>query len=328
MERSFSYSNLVFSDEMLDSTSSDSESDAGAESTVVYRDDLSTDDSSSSYMQGLIYSEVALTFSSQAMPVMSRLDLGNPTPTHSGPLTLPITIELSGSHLAQPSLGLHIIPPSALINMWSEAASPAFPPPTLSRTQSAAMLSHGRGERTLNDLMEVSSQCISVLEGSNMSDLAGELSKAIERINDVVTRKEDEIINLQGVLKQLSETRAEAMSAKVSILESYDKLQADYSRVLRTAIGTQKDSRHNFSKMVSMRNKLMEVQSELRKRKITTEGLQAQNLGLKQANAALLSRIAVLEADAARLPYNDRSVGSVCQRLLHERTALRSSVLY
>jgi hypothetical protein len=187
MERSFSYSNLVFSDEMVDSTSSDSDSDNDAESTVFYRECIRADDAPSTYMQGLIYSEVALTFSSQAITGMSRLDHDIPNPIHGVPPNLPVIIELSGGHLALSSL--QITPHSARINMWSEVASPVMPPPPFSRTQSASRLSHGRGERTLNDLMEVSSQCIAVLEGSNMNALAGELSRAIEKTSDIMTRK-------------------------------------------------------------------------------------------------------------------------------------------
>ncbi len=135
------------------------------------------------------------------------------------------------------------------------------PPSTLSlcrsvssiRPSDPSMLSHGRGSASLDDLLEVSARCMDVLQREgNSPELAEVLSSKLQDISNALARKasdpcdlhrwppslvqfplaaqESEILNLQSVLKQLSETRAEAMNAKANMLESYNKLQTDFGK--------------------------------------------------------------------------------------------------
>lgn len=98
-------------------------------------------------------------------------------------------------------------------------------------------------------------------------------------------------------------------------------------RAVRNAIGSQKDSRDNFSKVVSMRTKLMDTQAELRKHKATAAGLQARNLALQVENGAVMERVRALEASIASQPALDFRL-SVCQRVYQEGAVQRSVGLY
>lgn len=118
------------------------------------------------------------------------------------------------------------------------------------------------------------------------------------------------------------------MKHKVQAVESLDKLQNHYGRVMRTAIGTQKDSRENYSKLLVMRKKLMETQTELRKQRDATTSLQARNQQLVAQNGTVMARVAVLEALIASQPSRAHVELSATQRVYQEGVVLRQVGLY
>ena len=99
-------------------------------------------------------------------------------------------------------------------------------------------------------------------------------------------------------------------------------------RVIRTAIGTQKDSRENFSKLVSTRNKLMDTELELRRQREANFALQNFNRHLQVQNGSVMARVAALEAAIASQPMNADAKTSACQKMYQEAAAMRSVALY
>jgi len=118
------------------------------------------------------------------------------------------------------------------------------------------------------------------------------------------------------------------MKHKVQAVESFDNLQKQYTRVVKTAMGTQKDSRENYSKLVVMRKKLMETQAELRKQREASTSLQARNAQLAVQNGAVMARVAALEALIASQPSKAHLELSATQRVYQEGAVLRHVGLY
>lgn len=138
--------------------------------------------------------------------------------------------------------------------------------------------------------------------------------------------QDEEVQNLQQVMKALTETRAEAIQLKISCLESYNKLQADYGRVIKAAQLAQQTARHNLSKALQAKATLRDTQDRLHRERATSTSLLTFNQQLQARNRVLEARLAALEAAMATQPGDCRQ--SVCQQVYKDLSIMRNVGLY
>lgn len=179
---------------------------------------------------------------------------------------------------------------------------------SLSRLGSYRTGSFGRrsSKAVVEDSSEIQALITTLAEIGEQETLKSQCVEAlVERVRELcecaeqLGKKERENENLTSVLKELSETRADAIRLKVQTLESYHTLQAEYSKVLKTTQLAHAVSRSNCSRANRLKLELAETKKQLRQQTQQTASLQQRNSGLRAENESLRRMLVALE----RLAY-------------------------
>ncbi|KXZ47864.1 hypothetical protein GPECTOR_32g477 [Gonium pectorale] len=128
-----------------------------------------------------------------------------------------------------------------------------------------------------------------------LSDKLLQLHEVCERLE----RKEDEVEHLRGVLRELTQTRAQAVRLKVQMAESLNSLQQEYYRVLRSAQMAQSTAKLHAARAAATRKQLNDTQSELGRYKRALATLRDRSRRLRADNDDMAARLAALERAGA-----------------------------
>lgn len=110
-----------------------------------------------------------------------------------------------------------------------------------------------------------------------------------------LARRETECENLMRIVRELTESRGKAVSARAALSERYADLQGEYARSVRVAELSRAVSRKHMEITARERESLREARTELRVLRASTSRLAAQADRAAEENAMLRQRLSVLE---------------------------------
>lgn len=134
---------------------------------------------------------------------------------------------------------------------------------------------------------------------------------------DACARRSGECENLQRVVREMSESRAKAVSQRALLAEKYAELQQEFHRMLRIADLSRTVSKENMANTSRTRTELRRVQLELHATKNHAQSLNEKNKKVRVENILLKEKVSLLE----RLEFEDVQESEVKKHFTRYRLA-------
>lgn len=136
------------------------------------------------------------------------------------------------------------------------------------------------------------------------------LMQLIARQEAELAKKEEEVEQLQRIIRELSDARARVNTQRAELAARYESLQSEFHRAVKVSELARAVSRHNLSKSHRAGNQLRYSQDELHRHRKLLAAYKDKNALLAVENGELRSKLAALE----RSGYADPERHSVVLR--------------